>query len=345
MKRLWCTLFSIFFVFMASKSSWAVSDCSRSANVIADPVSLSYLQSQGQDGMFMISGVWHEKTLPNFVNCRATDVGVRHDSVIGTTRNSIGTYTFAGQKYAIFKTTNANVGIIYEFGYLGEGYKPVMNLSSSSKASFMGTGGPVMKDLSYHFRYIALGRLPNGNVMLPGVGVIDSIVIALYQGSIDLNRIYASDPSVNITVNTTSCSLKAPSVVSLKKSNLSLMPTVGSVAEGSTFQVGVVCGSSYAPYKVLYSMGDAFSPGNQTSMLTVGNVAGSAFGVALQVLDNDKPIVFAPDSAAPASKGQLGSMSTQGGSLSKPLSVRYIRTGKMIPGTVRAGVTVTLSYE
>lgn len=95
-------------------------------------------------------------------------------------------------------------------------------------------------------------------------------------------------------------------------------------------------------YRVLYDMVDVNDPGNRSTNLTLAKLPDQASGVALQVVDEGRPLNFGLND----SPNLIGAMGAEGGMLKKMLSVRYIRTGaEATPGKVSAGVSVTLSYD
>lgn len=57
------------------------------------------------------------------------------------------------------------------------------------------------------------------------------------------------------------------------------------------------------------------------------------------------PISFGPDSANFGTTNQWLVGNSTGTNISIPLSVRYIRTGPINPGTVKAAATFTMSYQ
>jgi type 1 fimbria pilin len=88
-------------------------------------------------------------------------------------------------------------------------------------------------------------------------------------------------------------------------------------------------------------MTDAITGSTSDDKLTLSSNS-TATGVKLQVLYDDTPIIFNPNSQA--SSGILLGTSPVG-TLSVPLTVRYISTGTATPGSVNAAATFTLSYQ
>lgn len=135
------------------------------------------------------------------------------------------------------------------------------------------------------------------------------------------------------------CKLTTPSEVKLKQLSVYKFSTLGLTVEVANFSLSVLCSANIPNFKVSYAMQDVNNSLNASSNLTLTNGVGDASGLALQILDAGIPIKLSPSAS-----GVIGTLS--GGAISKSLSVQYIKTEPRItPGTVRGGVTVTLSYE
>lgn len=179
--------------------------------------------------------------------------------------------------------------------------------------------------------------------MTPGVYTINSA--GLVKGKITSTGLVVESgmnlSAFSFVVNGPSCTLAMPAEIKLKSVNLSAIPMPGDSNEAASFQLGLRCAGSTPAYQVSYSMSDVNDPANQSSTLTLADVAKKASGVSLQVVDGVTPVKIGS-----ASIRLLGSMPNGGGMISKAMSVRYIRTSTVArPGSVRAGVTVTLSYK
>ncbi|MCK3840350.1 type 1 fimbrial protein [Pseudomonas sp. WS 5532] len=332
----------LFILFSVSGLVWASSNCQLAYVDSGASVTLKVQQAKGQTGVQMISDVWHERSIPNFMNCSYTTLNVPLYIVFFFFKSRVGVYDFNGRQYDLQSTSNPNIGVIYEHAFLDGDYIPIFD-PGYGKIDFLGVGGFLKKGYKYRFRYVSLARLPVGQLVVPSQALF--FYNRVFEGSTQAGASNGGSPSVSLSVNNTSCTLSAPSEVSLKKTNLSLLSLVGDTTGRVNFSLGVTCAASYAPYKILYSLEDVNAPGNTTSNLTLNSAVNSASGVSLQVLDGETPVVFGSQTSASTLKGKLGDMGVQGGTISKPFGVHYIRTGKMTPGTVNAGVTVTLSYE
>ncbi|TDR47981.1 type 1 fimbria pilin [Pseudomonas brenneri] len=327
-------------LFLCNNCAWAYANCERKDISAGPGVSLKVQQTKGQAGLNMLSSVWHERSFPDFLVCSETNPSLKLDIGLMFAKASVGKYLFEGKSYALWLTNNPNIAVIYEHAFAGEAYVPVYFYA---RVAIPGNGGIVKKGYSYRFRYVSLNRLPAGELVVAGINGFFSLEV--YEGGTPMFTADSALPPATISVNNTSCTLSAPSVVRLKKINLSLLSLVGETAGTVNFQIGVTCAASYAPYKILYALEDVNAPSNTTSNLILNSAGNSASGVSLQVLDGETPVVFGAQTSATTLKGELGDMGVQGGAIGKLFGVQYIRTGKMTPGTVNAGVTVTLSYE
>lgn len=97
--------------------------------------------------------------------------------------------------------------------------------------------------------------------------------------------------------------------------------------------------------KVYITMTDAIDPGNRSTDLALAP-ASTAAGVGIQILNGADPIAFGPDSQAAGTLNQWSAGTSAGGLMQIPLSARYVRTaGALVPGSVHAKATFTMSYQ
>lgn len=97
--------------------------------------------------------------------------------------------------------------------------------------------------------------------------------------------------------------------------------------------------------KVFITMSDAVDPGNRSTDLTLAP-GSTAAGVSIEILNGADPIAFGPDSQAAGTLNQWSAGTSAGGLMQVPLSARYVRTaGALVPGSVYAKATFTLSYQ
>jgi type 1 fimbria pilin len=117
---------------------------------------------------------------------------------------------------------------------------------------------------------------------------------------------------------------------------------IGAVADPQAFSLALTC---TAGATVLITLTDNANPANRSTALQLTSDS-TAQGVGVQILNNSgTPVAFGPDSATPGNLNQWKAGTSPNGQLLVPLTARYVRTGTVSPGTVRALATFTLSYQ
>ncbi|KRP69640.1 MULTISPECIES: fimbrial protein [Pseudomonas] len=283
----------------------------------------------------MLSKSWHTAELQ--VSCNGMSGSYLLRNEITPAGNDSGkTQLFEGVSYKLYTTSERDVfyfggvagpdGVLRPFG------------TSYSHAIYP----PVITE----FKLPATVRIKfysPSKSMTPGVYTINSA--GLVKGKITSVG-FVAESGMNLSafsfiVNGPSCTLAIPAELKLKSVNLSAIPMPGDSNEAASFQLGLTCAGSTPAYQVSYSMSDVNDSANQSSTLTLADAAKKASGVSLQVVDGMTPVKFGSTSIR-----LFGSMPNGGGMISKAMNVRYIRTSTVArPGSVRAGVTVTLSYK
>ena len=136
------------------------------------------------------------------------------------------------------------------------------------------------------------------------------------------------------TVTTPSVSVALPEV---KASDLR---RVGEARGDTHFRIGLRCSAGADVYITLT---DATDPDNRSSLLTLTR-GSTARGVKLRMLNSGAPVSYGPDAAAKGTPNQwrVGPSAEVTG---VPLSVQYVATGEVKPGTVQGNATFTMSYQ
>jgi type 1 fimbria pilin len=139
------------------------------------------------------------------------------------------------------------------------------------------------------------------------------------------------------TVTTTSIAVTMPKTYTYR------LPKVGSTDGETSLNIGLNCDPGV---KVYTTLTDVSTPTNQTTTLSLSPDS-TAQGLGYQILFNGTPLTFGPDSAVVKNIGQfmMTPAQTTGGTLTVPLSARYIRTGKINSGSANAKATFTMSYQ
>ncbi|GAB7524684.1 fimbrial protein [Paraburkholderia sp. 2C] len=117
---------------------------------------------------------------------------------------------------------------------------------------------------------------------------------------------------------------------------------IGAVAAPQPFTLSFSCNTGA---KVLITLTDSVSPSNRTTTLQI-TADSTATGIGVQILNPlGAPVSFGPDSAAPGNLNQWTVGDSPNGILKVPLTARYVRTGLVSAGTVKALATFTMSYQ
>jgi len=149
--------------------------------------------------------------------------------------------------------------------------------------------------------------------------------------------------AANSVVTALTCNVTTPNIaVTLPPvPSINLRPS-GTTAGATNFSIGLNCANGGSA-SVRMTLTDLANTANRTSRLTLDS-SSTAKGVALQILRNGSPVSFGPDSAVAGTQNQL-TIGSASGLSSIPLSVRYVSTGLVVPGTVKAAATFTMSYQ
>lgn len=139
------------------------------------------------------------------------------------------------------------------------------------------------------------------------------------------------------------CSVLTSSIdVPLPKAFANSLSTTGSTAGASPLTIGLDCSKGV---KVNLTISDASDLSNRTTTLGLAQ-GSSASGVGVQLVNGSAPVAFGPDSAAAGTANQWFAGTATGGQMQIPLIARYVRTtGPLVPGTVKAIATFTMSYQ
>ena len=145
------------------------------------------------------------------------------------------------------------------------------------------------------------------------------------------------------TIVTSTCSVLSSFVnVSMPKvASSAFQGEIGTVSGNTPFKLQYLCKSGT---QLFITLTDNVSPINRTDTLTL-TPDSRASGASVQISNGAGPISFGPDSAEVGTVNQWNLGPSPTGMLDIPLYARYIRTGTIVPGTVRALATITMSYQ
>jgi type 1 fimbria pilin len=265
----------------------------------------------------------------------------RVDEYILTSSSIVGNVTDNGRGYAIFNTSTPGVGYILEGG-------PHLSRYPVTAGSTFIANFPLQQsyDFSFRMRLIATGAAVVNPGVMNSFAAFQTIIYECGQG--DSCNLLGGPLNVNWTtssgaVTTRTCSIVNRNLIfSLPSARLADMPDVGATAGSVTQNIGLNCPAGTNLHMVIT---DQTSPGNRTSTLTLTGDS-EAGGVGIEVLHNGKPVLFGPDSASVGTQNQFLVGSNLGGSVSIPLTARYIRTSLTSrAGSVKAFATFTMSYQ
>ncbi|WP_337262257.1 MULTISPECIES: fimbrial protein [unclassified Serratia (in: enterobacteria)] len=250
------------------------------------------------------------------------------------------TYTENGVTYPIFSTSVPGIGIII-------GLKPT-NTSIYK---------PLRQPITEVFNGDSFGVGIDARAKLIVVGQLRAGVYNIAYGS--LARINGSDGMgigsslltlnpTTLTIRARTCQLSSASVQDVilppvSKNQFSGVGTSPSV--GQNFTVTTNCEAGVNLYATVT---DANNPANTGNVLTLGENT-TASGVGIQILRNNLPISFGPDSSAAGNLNQwyIGTANNTGNdAFTLPLRARYVQTDtNMVAGVVKARTTITFSYQ
>lgn len=194
--------------------------------------------------------------------------------------------------------------------------------------------------------------IKTGNITAPGVldGPYARYAADSATGQTLVEYRFASPLIVTPRVPT--CKVDAPNIsVSMSQKLASAMsfPGVGGIGPEENFEIRLSCsggdaGTSTRPFVTL---SDASTPGNRSTTLSL-SAESSARGVGIQILKDNVPLGYGPDSNEPGTINQWSAGTVKQGQVSHviPLQARYIQTAERITaGSVKASATFTLSYQ
>lgn len=157
--------------------------------------------------------------------------------------------------------------------------------------------------------------------------------------------------TANVTINPTNITVTASGcLVATRHASVDLgrvdtrdLPTEGSTSPASAFAISLTCDPGVSLYAVVSDQSD---PGNRSTTLSLTGDSG-AQGVGVQIFYNDSgPLALGQDSSASGTANQFFITSTSAQEqLNLPFTVRYVRTGQLVPGTANALAGITFSYQ
>jgi type 1 fimbria pilin len=249
-----------------------------------------------------------------------------------------------GITYSVFSSPVAGIGFIVRGRGSRGTYVPLINggfieLYSSSRLN---------SSLVFQFaiRLVATGWA------VPTAGAIPSFIAvtsgmwehgAPGAGSYTYFNEFSNWSTASGSVTTQTCSIVNRDLTfplpSIRERDL---PNVGSTGGGVSQNLKLNCPAGTNLRMVIT---DKTAPANRSSTLTLAADSGAS-GFGIEILYNGVPIFFGPDSASAGTQNQFSLGNNLNGTVSIPLTARYIRTAVQIKsGSVRALATYTMSYQ
>jgi type 1 fimbria pilin len=193
--------------------------------------------------------------------------------------------------------------------------------------------------------FVAYGAVKAGASALSSIPV----VAEGYETSDNAGKLWPQSAPVYTgsatgALNSATCSVQTQALaVYLPKANVrSFDAGLGAVAGRQAFQLEFTCSTGT---QVSIVITDVVTPANRSNALTLSPES-TAKGIGVQVLKGDgTPVLFGPDAVGVTVENQWLIGSSPNGILVLPLSAQYIRTGPIIPGSIKAMATFTMSYN
>ncbi|WP_447914745.1 fimbrial protein [Delftia acidovorans] len=207
--------------------------------------------------------------------------------------------------------------------------------------------------------------LPSNNMTLELVktgeltsgGSLNGSFARIYSGTSNARDLLATIFfSSGITVNVSSRPRPPTCRVSTGKIDVTMAPApfadfkgIGSVTAAKDFSIELTCAGGEANTRLtaFITLTDATQATNRSSTLTLAQNS-KARGVGIQVLRNNVPVSFGPDSGSLGNANQwnAGQVAQGQNSLKIPLSARLVQTaGSVTPGMAYGRATFTMSYQ
>ena len=149
-------------------------------------------------------------------------------------------------------------------------------------------------------------------------------------------------PTATFTAQT--CSVTTPNVnVTLPSIPATSLRPVGTAGGNQSFSIALNCAT--AGLIVGITLTDSSDPANRTDLLGL-MPASTAQGVKLRVSRSGTPVAFGADSAVAGNPNQIIlTTSANAGTPNFVFATQYVSTGTVVPGSVNARATFTMSYQ
>ncbi|MFM0730242.1 fimbrial protein [Paraburkholderia sediminicola] len=247
----------------------------------------------------------------------------------------------------VYQTNIAGLGIRFTFNSTdcGISNQVLANGSTRLNCPFTGPlGGPATPlNLTVTSTLIVTGTISPGASNLSTIPAIGLTFRTSDGGSSSWGKspIYSGSATGTLTHATCSVSQADIRVPLATADTRAFAGGAGTVFAPTPFSLTFACS---AGAKVPVTLTDNVNPANRSNTLQI-TADSSATGVGIQVLNGAGPVSFGADSATPGNANQWLIVDSPNGQRQVPLIARYISTGPVTAGTVKALATFTMSYQ
>ena len=188
---------------------------------------------------------------------------------------------------------------------------------------------------------VVTGPITTGSLTGPGPSMTMTITNNCGLPTRSTSLTAAGSPTATFTAQT--CSVSSPSIgVTLPAVQATSLRPVGTTAANHVFNIRLSCP---AGLRVGVTLTDSSNTANRSDQLGL-LPASTAQGVKLRILRSTVPVLFGADSAVAGNPGQIIlATSSTSGTTDFGFATQYISTGTVVPGSVSAAATFTMSYQ
>ncbi|HEK1766262.1 TPA: fimbrial protein [Pseudomonas putida] len=251
---------------------------------------------------------------------------------------------YEGLTYDIYDTGVKGLGLIMTAQDASQRYVPftsneIKTVTAVAPAAF--SSYPWSRSSQFAIRYVLTERPAVGSLSIPGQSIMRHGILTELDGYNGWGTVTTLPGKLQTSYP--SCTVQAPSTVALPRLDASYLQSPGQYYDAYQLKLTVSC---FPGVNASYTMTDISNEANRSSVLTLAP-GGTAQGVSFQLADNNEPVSYGPALSIQGNINQrFFGVIPDDGLLSKSLDVRYIRTaGPLTPGTLRAGATITMSYN
>ena len=295
----------------------------------------------------MLSTSWHYSGMKEAYRCGTADVswgapffGLANNQIPSTGKSMV----YGGLTYEIYDSGVKGVGVIMTAQDSSARYAPFTSTELkiiTGTTPAVSTGYPLVKSAQFAIRYVLTER--------PSPGIITIPALTVMRQGLNVRGTYygwgmITTPASSAEISYQGCSVQTPGTIALPRMDVSFIQAPGSYSSAVPFNLTVNC---FPGVNSSYTLTDINNPANRSAILSLSAADTSAKGVSFQVTDTSEAVNFGPESSSQGSLNQRSfGIIPESGTLTKSFGVRYVRTeGPVVPGVMRAGVTITMSYK